>query len=188
MARIPPVKKNGDTRGRTGGVEKIESLLPSNCNFLALLRNSSAAADMYCACETGLSRGQLTARQRESVALAVAEINGSNYCLSAHYALGKNTGLSDDEIRAARNASGQDPQTRAMLQFVRELTLQRGDVSDMDFEALRRAGFSYAQIVEIVANVALNIFTNYFNILARTEVDFPVLKPGRDAPAMASVH
>ena len=69
-----------------------------------------------------------------------------------------------------------------MLRFTQAVVLQRGEISDDDFQALRKAGFTDAQIVEIVANIALNIFSNYFNSVAKTEVDFPLLKPGAEAP------
>jgi hypothetical protein len=69
-----------------------------------------------------------------------------------------------------------------MLRFTQAVVLQRGEVSDDDFQALRKAGFTDAQIVEIVANIALNIFSNYFNSVAKTEVEFPLLQPGADAP------
>jgi len=127
-------------------------------------------------------RGQLTPRQRQQVALAVAEINGSSYSLSAHYDAGKSLGLTQEEMQLARNATATDPKTETMLRFTQAVVLQRGDISDEDFQALRNAGFTDAEVVEIVANIALNIFSNYFNSVAKTEVDFPLLQPGADAP------
>ena len=147
---------------------------------MRLLANSPAATTAYLACEEALDHGELPARQRESLALAVAEMNGAGYCLSAHYARARKAGLSEEEIRAARKASAVDPQTHALLQFALAVTLQRGEVSDADFRALRRAGFEDAQIAEIIAGIALNIFTNYFNGVARTEPDFPT-PPARDS-------
>jgi hypothetical protein len=85
-------------------------------------------------------------------------------------------------MQSARNATAADPKAETMLRFTRAVVLQRGDISDDDFHALRKAGFTDAQIVEIVANIALNIFSNYFTSVARTEVDFPLLQPGADAP------
>jgi len=158
-----------------------------NCNFTQLLANSPAALESYQACESALSRGQLSPRQREQIALAVAEINGSKYCLSAHYVLARKAGLSDEDILYARKATATDPQTDAILRLAQAATLQRGEISDADFMSLRRAGITDAQIAEIIANVALNIFTNYFNSVAHTEVDFPLLKPGSDRPAGPTV-
>ena len=160
--------------------------LPPDCNFLQLLAHSPAVIEAYRAYDRALAQGQLTPKQREMIALTVAEINGSKYGLSAHYATAKAVGLSEEEIRLARKATGLDPLQAAMLRFTRAVALQRGDVSDADFRSLRDAGFDDAQVTEIVANIALNIFTNYFNSVAQTEIGFPVLRPGADAPETAT--
>jgi uncharacterized peroxidase-related enzyme len=156
-------------------------LLP-DCNFLRVLGNSPSAAKAFVATETNLASGQLTPRERSLIALAVAEINGSEYGLSAYYAIAKSLGVPQEEILLARKASSSDPRLAAILHFTRAITLQRGDVSDTVFQNLRQAGINDAQIIEIVANVASNIFTNYFTSMARTEVDFPLLKPGFEWP------
>jgi uncharacterized peroxidase-related enzyme len=150
--------------------------------FLQLMANSPASLRAYIRADAALVRGQLTPRQREQVALAVAEINGSSYSLSAHYDAGKDIGLTHQEMRLARNATAADPKAEMMLRFTRSVVLQRGEISDEDFQAMGKAGFTDEQIVEIVANIALNIFSNYFNSVAKTEVDFPLLQPGVDAP------
>ena len=183
MARLASVSSGLDRTA--SGQPAVQPPPLSDCNFLHLLANSPAALSGYLACAGALSRGQLTPRQRELLALAIAEINGARYCLSAHYAAARKLGLGNDEIRAARRATATDPQTHAMLRFAQGVALQRGELSDADFQSLRQAGFSDALIVEIVSNIALNIFTNYFNAIARTEIDFPLLKPGADAPARA---
>jgi uncharacterized peroxidase-related enzyme len=151
-------------------------------NFLHLLANSPTATAAYLSCETTLAKGRLTAQQRELIALVVAEINGSKYGLSAHYAAAKEAGLSDEEVQLARQASAREPKNAALLRFTRAVALQRGDVSDADYQPLRAVGFSDTEIPEIVANIALNIFSNYFNNVVRSVVDFPLLQPGVDAP------
>ena len=153
--------------------------------WLHLLANSPAALDAYLACAGSLSQGQLTPRQRELLALTITEINGARYCLSAHYALARKLGLDENEIRAARRATSADPQTHAMLRFAQSVALQRGELSEADFQSIREAGFTDALITEIISHIALNIFTNYFNSIARTDNDFPLLKPGAEAPARA---
>jgi len=183
MARLASVTSGLD-RTASGQSALPTSPLP-DCNFLHLLANSPAALNGYLACAGALCQGQLTPRQRELLALAIAEINGARYCLSAHYALARKLGLDDNEIRAARRAASADPQTHAMLRFAQAVVLQRGELSDADFQSLRQAGFTDALIAEIVSHIALNIFTNYFNSVARTDIDFPVPKPGADAPAPA---
>ena len=181
MARLASVTSGLDRKA--SGQSAVTTPPLPDCNFLHLLANSPAALDAYVACAGALAQGQLTPRQRELLALTIAEINGARYCLSAHYALARKLGLDDDEIRAARRAASADLQTHAMLRFAQSVALQRGDISDADFQSLRQAGFTDALIAEIVSHIALNIFTNYFNSIARTEIDFPVLKPGADAPA-----
>jgi uncharacterized peroxidase-related enzyme len=165
------------------GQPSAQSPLAPDCNFLHLLANSPAALNAYTAWAAALTQGQLTPRQRELLALTVAEINGARYCLSAHYALARQLGLDEDEIRAARHAIATDRQTQAMLRFAQVVATQRGEISDADFQSFRQAGFTDALVTEVISNIALNIFTNYFNSVARTEVDFSVVKPGVDAAA-----
>ena len=180
MARIASVTSGIDRK--PSGQSGVQSLPLPDCNFLHLLANSPAALKAYEACVGALAQGELTPRQRELVALTIAEINGARYCLSAHYALARKIGLDDNEIRAARRATSADHQIRAMLRFAQSVALQRGEISDADFLALRQAGFSDALITELISQIALNIFTNYFNSIARTDIDFPLLKPVTNAP------
>ena len=183
MARLASVTSGLDRTA--SGPSGVKSPPLPDCNFLHLLANSPAALTAYLACAGALSQGQLTPRQRELLALTIAEINGAKYCLSAHHAFARKLGLDAAEIRAARRATSADPRTHAMLRFAQSVALQRGELSDADFQSLRLAGFNDALIAEIVSNIALNIFTNYFNAVARTDIDFPVLKPGADVPARA---
>jgi uncharacterized peroxidase-related enzyme len=160
----------------------LQSPLPPDCNFLHRLADSPAALQAYVAGVGALAQGQLTPRQRELLALTIAEINGARYCLSAHYALARSLGLNDAEIRSARRAASADPETHALLRFAQAVAIQRGEISDADLQTLHQAGFTDALIAEIVSHIALNIFTNYFNSVARTDIEFPVLKPGADKP------
>jgi uncharacterized peroxidase-related enzyme len=186
MERLVPVNLNlGQLETPPVPSPSWAELLPE-CNFLQLLANSPSATQGYLAFESALAHGRLTPRQREAIALIVAEINGSKYGLSAHYAAAKKAGLTDGEIQLARKASSPDAKTMALLRFTRAVTLQRGEVSDADFQPLRKVGFTDVEIPEIVANIALNIFTNYFNNAIRSVVDFPLLQPGVDLPATPS--
>ena len=157
MARLASVTSGLDRK--TSGQPSLQPELPPDCNFLHLLANSPAALKAYAAWASALAQGQLTLRQRELLALTVAEINGAKYCLSAHYALARKLGLNHEEIRAARRATSANPQTHAMLRFAQAVALQRGELSDADFQSLRQAGFTDSLIAEIVSNIALNIFT-----------------------------
>jgi uncharacterized peroxidase-related enzyme len=182
MSRLTPIQVNGAYSELKRGLKNRRLKLKEVPNFLHLLANSPASLRAYIRADAALVRGKLTPRQRQQVALAVAEINCSSYSLSAHYDTGKSLGLTHHEMQSARNATASDPKAATMLRFTQAVVLQRGEISDDDFQALGKAGFTDAQIVEIVANIALNIFSNYFNSVAKTEVDFPLLQPGTDAP------
>ena len=111
--------------------------------------------------------------RKEQIALTVAQANSCEYCLSAHSAIGKMVGLKPEEILASREAHAQDAKRNAGLRFAQTLVVQRGEVSDQTLADVKAAGYNDGDLTEIVANVAINIFTNYFNHLARTDVDFP---------------
>jgi AhpD family alkylhydroperoxidase len=109
----------------------------------------------------------------EKLAVEIGELNSCQYCVSAHTAIGKMTGLTDEEIQEARMGRSYSGKETAALKFAQELVTKRGRTTDADMEALRSSGFSDGEIAEIIAHVALNIFTNYFNNAAEVEVDFP---------------
>lgn len=115
----------------------------------------------------------LNAKLREQISVLTAQENDCGYCLSAHTAIGKMIGLSEAEILAAREANSVETRTDAALKFAKTVLEKRGEVNDTDVETVKNAGFTEGEITEIVANVALNIFTNYFNQVAQTEIDFP---------------
>lgn len=184
MSRLTPIQANGATSELKRSLKSSHLKLGKTPNFFQVMANSPASLRAYIRADAALVRGQLTPRQREQVALAVAEINGCAYSLSAHYETGKSLGLTHDEMQLARNATAADPKAEMMLRFTQAVVLQRGEISEDDFQALVKAGFTNEQIVEIIANIALNIFSNYFNSIAKTEVDFPLLQPGADAPCV----
>ena len=122
-------------------------------------------------------------RSASMIALAVAQANSCDYRLSAHSAIGAMTGLSASEILASREAKAVDAKQNAGLRFAQSVVIERGQVSDASIAQVKAAGYSDGEIAEIVANVALNILTNYFNHVARTEVDFPLVSANLAAQA-----
>jgi uncharacterized peroxidase-related enzyme len=143
-------------------------------NLMKLLGQSPAALEGYLSLSGALDQGTLDARLRESLALAVAEFNGCDYCLAAHSYIGKNlVKLSDEQIARARDGRAAEPRHDAALRFARRVVAERGRVQDADIAALRNAGFSDAETLEIVLHVALNVLTNYVNNVAHTDIDFP---------------
>ena len=154
----------------------VKQQLGSVPNLFRLVANSPAALEGYLGMNGALGKGALPAATRERIALAVAEINGCDYCLSAHTYLGKNLAKLDDaEITANRNGASNDPKADAAVRFAAKVTRQRGRVSEDDVRAVKLAGYDDAQIIEIVQHVALNTWTNYINEVAKTEIDFPVV-------------
>lgn len=167
---IEPSSAEGKTRELYQAVEKKLGRVP---NLMKTLGNSPAALEGYLSLAGALEKGTLSARVREQIALTVAEENGCQYCLSAHSAIGKMVGLDAGEIGKARRASANDAKTAAALQFAQKIVDKRGEVGAEDLQEVREAGWSEAGIVEIVVHVALNVLTNYINIVAATEIDFP---------------
>lgn len=151
-------------------VEKAIGMAP---NLHRLVANSPAALQGYVGLSSALAGGALDSVIGERVALAVAEMNGCDYCLAAHSLIGKGAGLDEMEIEAARRGSSSDPRAAAALTFATQLVDKRGQVPAAAVDAVRAAGFSEAEVVEIVAHVALNTLTNYINEALGTEVDFP---------------
>ena len=145
-------------------------------NLFRLVGNSPAALEGYLGLNGALAKGALEAPTRERIALAVAEINGCNYCLAAHSYLGKNLAkLSDVEIAANRDGHSADAKADAAVGFAVKLVEARGHVSDADIKAVKDAGYDDAQVIEIVLHVALNTLTNYVNEVAKTAIDFPAV-------------
>lgn len=167
---IDPKEATGKAKELLDGVKTKIGMVP---NLMRTFANSPAALEGYLNFSGALGGGLLNAKLREQIALAVADANNCEYCLSAHTAIGKMVGLNENELVASRRASSEDAKTNAALMFAHQIVVKRGEVDDTDVQTVRAAGFSDGEITEIIANVALNIFTNYFNHVAQTVVDFP---------------
>ncbi len=154
----------------------VKAQIGSVPNLFRITANSPAALEGYLGLSGALGKGKLAAATRERIALAVAQVNGCGYCLAAHTYLGKNVAkLSDAEILRNRAGHSDDAKADAAVSFAVKVAKQRGAVSDADVQGLRASGYSDAEIVEIVAHVALNTLTNYLNEVLKTDVDFPAV-------------
>ena len=154
-------------------VKKQLGIVP---NLFRMVANSPAALEGYLGLSGALAKGELPAATRERIALAVAEVNGCDYCLSAHTYIGKNLAkLDDGEMTANRSGASNDPKADAAVRFAVKVVRERGRVSDADVQAVKSAGYDDAQVIEIVQHVALNTWTNYINLVAETDIDFPVI-------------
>jgi uncharacterized peroxidase-related enzyme len=177
MNRIPtidPTTATGPTAQLFAGIKAKLGVVP---NLMRTFAHSPAALEAYLGFSGTLAKGVLPAAVREQLALTVGEVNECDYCLSAHTLLGKGAGLNPDAILAARRGESADTKVAALLQFARAVVEARGQVSDDQLAAVRAAGATDAEVVEVVAHVAANILTNYMNLVARTVVDFPRAQP-----------
>jgi uncharacterized peroxidase-related enzyme len=172
--QISPESATGKAKELLDAVQGKLGLVP---NMTRAMVNSPAVLDGYLALSGALSKGAFNAKTREQIALAIAETNSCGYCLAAHSAIGKMVGLTSEQIMDSRRATSVDPKSEAIIRFARRVVDAQGHVSDSDIAQARAAGLDDGGIAEIVANVALNIFTNYFNPVAETEIDFPKAEP-----------
>jgi uncharacterized peroxidase-related enzyme len=176
MSRIGTVvSSNVDAKVATT-LSQVKASLGMVPNLFATLAHAPVALDGYLSLSQTLSRGRLSARQREILALAVSQENECQYCLSAHTAMAKAASVSEADAMKARGGDGEDTLECALASFAKKIVRQRGHVSDEDIENARKAGIDDGLMMEVVAAVALNTLTNYANELAGTEIDFPVVQ------------
>lgn len=172
MSKLTAIDPHTATGKSKELLDAVQAKLKITPNMTRVMANSPHVLGAYLAFSGALD-GALSARLREKIAVEVGEINACEYCVSAHTAIGKMVGLKDTELEAARNAKSESAKEQAALTFAQALVAKKGRTSDADLDAVRAAGYSDGEIAEIIANVALNIFTNYFNNSAGVEVDFP---------------
>ncbi|WP_417497686.1 carboxymuconolactone decarboxylase family protein [Maricaulis sp.] len=177
MSRIAIPATTADTPAASQPLlQAVEKQLGTVPNMFRMIANSPSALKGYLALSGALAEGSLPAPTRERIALAVAELNKCGYCLAAHSYLGANMAKLDPaEIRANRRGHSTDPKADAAVRFAASVVTARGQVSDDEVKAVKLAGYSDAQVVEIVLHVAVNTLTNYANEVAQTVVDFPAV-------------
>ncbi|NID15983.1 carboxymuconolactone decarboxylase family protein [Luteibacter yeojuensis] len=176
MSRIAVPALDAAPEGSKATLDTIHKQLGVVPNLFRLIGNSPVALTAYTGFHAALSK-TLDVKTRERIALAVAQVNGCDYCLSAHTYLGLNLAkIGPEEIALNRKGASSDPKANAAVQFAAKVAEKRGHVSDSDIKAVRDAGFTDAELVEIVALVAENSFTNFLNEVADTEIDFPVVR------------
>jgi len=173
MSRITQItSENAGDRARTL-LDAVKAKLGIVPNMTRAMANSPAVLDGYLQFSGALSKGKLPARLREQLSLAVAQANGCDYCLAAHSTIGKMVGLTDEQVHDSRLGTAIDPRADALIRFAVKVVQTRGRVSDADLDEVRQAGCDDDVIAEVVAHVALDVFTNYFNNVAQTDLDFP---------------
>ena len=173
MPRLRPINRRKAPTATQKLLARVEDQLGMVPNLIATMAQSTSVARAYLSMAEALADGDLPESLREQIALTVSQANDCDYCVAGHSAVGSSIGLTDDEVRDARNATSPDRKTEAVLQFAHHIVVRRGSLSDADINEIRAAGLSDAEIMEIIAHVAMNIFTNYVNLIARTDIDFP---------------
>jgi uncharacterized peroxidase-related enzyme len=176
MSYVNLVNINDTTANRQAVLEQIKGAFGVVPNMFKAVANSPAALNSMWGSFGALGGGVIDAKLGEQIAVAVANRNSCDYCLAAHTVLGQKAGASADDMSAAQAGQSSDPQTALALRFALKLVEYRGQVTQADITELRVAGFDDQHIVEIVAHVALNLFTNYVNVAFAVPVDFPKVK------------
>lgn len=175
MTRINPVNVDTVDAATAATLDAVKKQIGMVPNLFKVFAHSPAVLNANLAFAGELAKGVLTAKQREIVALATAQVNECHYCLSAHTLMGKGAGLSPEGVRAARAGQADDGIDHTIAALARRVTETRGQLSDAEVAAARANGLSDAQIIEVIANVAHNVLTNFTNNVALTPIDFPVV-------------
>ncbi len=175
MSSVPLIDResaSGSVKDQLDQIQAAFGVVPAMFRAVA---NSPAALTSMWGSFGAFAGGTLGPAVSEQLAVAVANRNSCDYCLAAHTALGRKAGVTSEALAAAQVGDSDDPRTAALLRFALKLVDERGQVSAEDVQSLRRHGWSDEQIVEAIAQVALNLFTNYINISLDVPVDFPTV-------------
>lgn len=176
MSRIHVVEIATATPAQKALLEAIQSQLGMVPNFLKVFANSPTALQAFLGLHGVANAGALDPLDRERIALAMAQQNGCQYCVSAHTAIGRKSGLSDAEMAAARAGTSEDPKSAAILKFAHSLMAKHGEVTALELTELRMAEVDEAELVEIITHVGMNFLTNILGKASLVEIDFPKVK------------
>lgn len=173
MSRIAIIDNSNANAEQQALLDAIQGQLGMVPNFLKVFANSPVALRAFLGLHGVAGAGTLAPQTRERIALALAQQNACEYCVSAHTAIGRKSGLTGDEISAARNGGSEDAQAAVAVKFATSLMEKKGDVSAVELVQLRNAGFSDSDIVEIITHVGMNFLTNILGKASQVEIDFP---------------
>lgn len=176
MPRIAPIEPETATGPAAALLTQVQRTLGLTPNMTKVMASSPALLEGYLALAGALGGGAIPGAVRERLAVATAEVNGCEYCLSAHTYIGANVAKVDpDELELARSADSHEPHAAALLVLSDAILRNRGDVDDATLATARAAGVTDAEIGEVVGHIALNVLTNYFNVLSQVDNDWPVV-------------
>ena len=173
MSRINPVSMESAPAAAKPLLEAVQKKLGVTPNMMKTMAHAPGVLEAYLNFSGALAKGTLDGKTREAIALRVAQSNECGYCLSAHSLLGQKSGLSTDDVSAARHGKASNAKLGAILVLADAINTKQGHITDADFAAAKSAGVNDAEIAEVIGNVSLNVFTNYFNHVTDPEIDFP---------------
>lgn len=175
MSRLQPIDPSTATGAAATHLATARKMFGGTPNLFTTAANAPAALDAMLGMFAAVGTSSLGAQQGEQIAIAIAQSNGCGYCLSAHTAIGAMRGLDAGTLAVARHAASAAPKTAALMRLAVAINEARGQIDDSVLAAARTAGVTDAEVVEVVAHVALNVFTNYLNNVSQTTIDFPVV-------------
>lgn len=173
MARINIVTAETANPEQKALYQAISAKLGMVPNFLKVFANSPAALKAFLGLHGIAGEGSLDAQTRERIALALAQQNSCEYCLSAHTAIGRKSGLDAAEMEANRAGSSRDEKAAIAVRFARSLMAHTGEVTTAELVEMREAGYSESDIVEVITHVGMNMLTNMLGKAGRVDIDFP---------------
>lgn len=173
MSRLHPIPLEHAQGKQRELLEAAKKKLGKHINIVATMANAPSVLEAYLGFAGAMGHSKLSAKAREAVALRIGEKNHCQYCVSAHTAVGKAVGFTQDETLKVRQGEAADPTIQAVIDLADAIAQTKGFISDDQFNAAKAAGLGDEEITEVVGLVALNYFTNFFNHVAETEVDFP---------------
>lgn len=176
MARFPVVDPKSATGETRELLETVQQVLGATPHFIRVFANSPAALKGFVGLYGAMGGASISPATRERIALAIAEDNACQYCASAHTAIARQHGLSDAEITSARLGGSSDVKAEAAVRFAKSVMENHGDVTNAEVRAVREAGYSDGEIIEIITDVALNFLTNALGKASQVEIDFPVVE------------
>ncbi len=186
MPRIAPIDPDTATGKTKELLDGVQAAIGATPNLFRTIAQAPSVLDAYLAHSKAVSSGTLSNAVREQIALVIAGANHCDYCASAHTLIGRGAGVADAELAANLKGHSSDPHTQALLSLAQAIVAKRGFVSDTELADARLAGITEGEIIEVVGEVARNIFTNYLNHVAQTDVDFPYVSAGEAEAAAAA--
>lgn len=188
MNRIPKIEKPEASQTVAALYDAVEKKLGIIPNMIKAMGNSRAILQAYLDLSSAMSRGILSPKTREKIALLVAEENACNYCLSAHSAIGSQMKIPQSEIESARRGESEDVREQAILVLTKHILKTRGNVADHVYADAIAAGVTNEEAAEVIGHVATNLLTNYFNRFAQTEIDFPRVRALSESAVCSCAH